>query len=227
MLTRRNFLMAAAGTASVLLAGCASEPESGQRVQSDAAAVRGSEIADEPAADAPANEGAASAGATLVAYFSATGNTESVATAIADRLGADVFAIEAAEPYTDADLNYNDDASRTSVERADGTNPELAQVTPDDWADYDTVFLGYPIWCGSLPMPVRTFLDEHDLGGKTILPFCTNEGSGLARTVDELRNALPDSDIRPGLPVLGSTVQHDPTCARAAVAVWLDDHSSR
>ena len=176
MLTRRNFLMAAAGTASVLLAGCASDPESGQRVQSDAATVRGSGTTDAPAADALANEGAASAGATLVAYFSATGNTESVATAIADRLGADVFAIEAAEPYTDADLNYNDDASRTSVERADGTNPELAQVTPDDWADYDTVFLGYPIWWGEAAWPLRTFVAGNDFAGKTVVPFCTSRG---------------------------------------------------
>ena len=189
MLTRRNFLMAAAGTASVLLAGCASEPESGQRVQSDAAAVRGSEIADEPAADAPANEGAASAGATLVAYFSATGNTESVATAIADRLGADVFAIEAAEPYTDADLNYNDDASRTSVERADGTNPELAQVTPDDWADYDTVFLGYPIWWGEAAWPLRTFVAGNDFAGKTVVPFCTSASSGIGRSGELLAEA--------------------------------------
>ncbi len=189
MLTRRNFLMAAAGTASVLLAGCASEPESGQRVQSDAAAVRGSEIADEPAADAPANEGAAPAGATLVAYFSATGNTEGVAAAIAERLGVDVFAIEAAEPYTDADLNYNDDASRTSVERADGTNPELAQVTPDDWADYDTVFLGYPIWWGEAAWPLRTFVAGNDFAGKTVVPFCTSASSGIGRSGELLTEA--------------------------------------
>ena len=122
MLTRRNFLAIATATATALLAGC-----SGEKDEAPAA-----DPATEPVEDAPAAD-AEPAGNVLVAYFSATGNTEGVATAIAERLGADAFAIEAAQPYTEADLNYSDDASRTSVERADGTNPELAQVTPDGW----------------------------------------------------------------------------------------------
>ena len=134
MLTRRNFLAVAVAGATSLLVGC-----SGEKDEAPAADSTTEPVEDVPAADS------AAAGNVLVAYFSATGNTEGVATAIAERLGADVFAIEAAQPYTEADLNYNDDASRVSVERADGTNPELAQVTPDGWADYDTVLLGYPI----------------------------------------------------------------------------------
>ena len=153
MLTRRNFLAAAATAASLFVAGCSGEKD-----------------------EAPA-EAAAPATNVLVAYFSATGNTEGVATAIAERLGADVFAIEAAEPYTEADLNYSDDASRTSVERANGTNPELAQVTPDGWADYDTVLLGYPIWWGEAAWPLRTFVEGNDFGEKTVVPFCTSGSS--------------------------------------------------
>ena len=138
MLSRRTFLAVAVAGVTSLLAGC-----SGEKGEAPAAAP-----ATEPAEDAPAAD-AAPAGNVLVAYFSATGNTEAVANAIADRLVTDVWEIEVAQPYTEADLNYSDDASRTSVERSDGTNPELAQVAPDGWADYDTVLLGYPIWWGA------------------------------------------------------------------------------
>lgn len=187
MLTRRNFLTVAAGTASLFVAGC-----SGEKDEAPAA-----DSAPEPAKDAPAAD-VAPVGNVLVAYFSATGNTEGVATAIAGRLGADVFVIEAADPYTEADLNYNDDASRTSVERADGTNPELAQVTPDGWADYDTVLLGYPIWWGEAAWPLRTFVEGNDFAGKTVVPFCTSASSGIGRSGELLAETAGAGDWREG-----------------------------
>lgn len=187
MLTRRNFLTVAAGTASLFVAGC-----SGEKDEAPAA-----DLATEPVEDAPAAD-AEPAGNVLVAYFSATGNTEGVATAIAGRLGADVFVIEAADPYTEADLNYNDDASRTSVERADGTNSELAQVTPDGWADYDTVLLGYPIWWGEAAWPLRTFVEGNDFAGKTVVPFCTSASSGIGRSGELLAEAAGAGDWREG-----------------------------
>ena len=183
MLTRRNFLAIAVSGATVLLAGC-----SGEKDEAPAA-----DPATEPIEDAPAAD-AAPAGNVLVAYFSATGNTEGVATAIAERLGADVFAIEAAQPYTEADLNYSDDASRTSVERADGTNPELTQVTPDGWADYDTVLLGYPIWWGEAAWPLRTFVEGNDFDGKTVVPFCTSASSGIGGSADGLEELAGSGD---------------------------------
>lgn len=190
MLTRRNFLTIAATGATALLAGCASDPEPEPQAQDEPT------VSDEPAADTGGNadEEATPAGSTLVAYFSATGNTEGVATAIAERLGADIFAIEAADPYTDEDLNYNDDASRTSVERADGTNPELAQVTPDGWADYDTVLLGYPIWWGEAAWPLRTFVAGNDFADKTVVPFCTSASSGIGRSGELLAEAAGAGD---------------------------------
>ena len=187
MLTRRNFLTVAAGMASLFVAGC-----SGEKDEAPAA-----DSAPEPAKDAPAAD-VAPVGNVLVAYFSATGNTEGVATAIAGRLGADVFVIEAADPYTEVDLNYNDDASRTSVERADGTNPELAQVTPDGWADYDTVLLGYPIWWGEAAWPLRTFVEGNDFAGKTVVPFCTSASSGIGRSGELLAEAAGAGDWREG-----------------------------
>ena len=183
MLSRRNFLAVAVAGATSLLAGC-----SGEKGEAPAAAP-----ATEPAEDAPAAD-AAPAGNVLVAYFSATGNTEAVANAIADRLGTDVWGIEAAQPYTEADLNYSDDASRTSVERADGTNPELAQVTPDGWADYDTVLLGYPIWWGEAAWPLRTFMTGNDFAGKAVVPFCTSGSSGIGGSADGLAELAGSGD---------------------------------
>lgn len=183
MLTRRNFLTVAVGTASLFVAGC-----SGEKDEAPAAVPATEPVEDAPAADA------ASAGNVLVAYFSATGNTEGVATAIAERLGADVFVIEAADPYTEADLNYNDGASRTSVERADGTNPELAQVTPDGWADYDMVLLGYPIWWGEAAWPLRTFVAGNDFGEKTVVPFCTSGSSGIGGSAGRLAELAGSGD---------------------------------
>ena len=187
MLTRRNFLAIATATATALLAGC-----SGEKDEAPAA-----DPATEPVEDAPATD-AEPAGNVLVAYFSATGNTEGVGTAIAERLGADVFAIEAAQPYTEADLNYSDDASRTSVERADGINPELAQVTPDGWADYDTVLLGYPIWWGEAAWPLRTFVEGNDFDGKTVVPFCTSGSSGIGSSAELLAEMAGAGEWREG-----------------------------
>lgn len=186
MLTRRNFLAVSAGAAAAALAGCA-----GEKDEPPAAAP-----AAEPAEDVPAAD-AAPAGTVLVAYFSATGNTEGVATAIAERLGVDVFAIEAAEPYTEADLNYGDDASRTSVERADA-RPELAQVTPDGWTGYGTVLLGYPIWWGEAAWPLRTFAEGNDFAGKTVVPFCTSGSSGIGSSAELLAGLAGSGDWREG-----------------------------
>ena len=190
MLTRRNFLTIAAVGATALLAGCASDQESEPQTQDEPT------VADEPASGDSdnADTGATPVGATLVAYFSATGNTEGVATAIAERLGADVFAIEAAEPYTEEDLDYNDDASRTSVERANGTDSELAQVTPDGWAGYDTVLLGYPIWWGEAASPIRTFAEGNDFSGKAVVPFCTSASSGIGDSADALAELAGTGD---------------------------------
>ena len=195
MFTRRTFLTAAA-TATSLLAGCSSENADG--LANDAPDQGEPSVSDEPAVDANDGSEAAATGATLVAYFSATGNTESVATAIAEGLGADIFAIEAAEPYTEADLNYNDDASRVSLERADGVNPELAQVTPDGWDGYDVVLLGYPICWGEAAWPLHTFVVGNDFTGKTVVPFCTSGSSGIGDSADALAELAGSGDWREG-----------------------------
>src|SRR5699024_6747228 len=117
----------------------------------------------------------------LVAYFSATGNTERVANAIAEATGGDLFELTPAAPYTDADLDWTDESSRVVREYE---NPEELDValtvdTPDNWADYDVVYLGYPIWWGIAAWPVNDFVASNDFTGKTVIPFCTSSSSGL------------------------------------------------
>lgn len=117
----------------------------------------------------------------LVVYFSATGNTEAVAGYIADTLGADTFEITPAEPYTAGDLNWNDPESRVvyEYENPDARDVALVTDTPENWEDYDTVFIGYPIWWGIAAWPVSSFVETNDFTGKTVIPFCTSSSSGL------------------------------------------------
>lgn len=118
----------------------------------------------------------------MVAYFSASGTTARLAKNIADTLGGDLFAIEPVEPYTAADLNWNNSRSRSSVEMNDpSARPEMAGRVAD-MAAYDTVILGFPIWWGVAPRIIETFLESYDFSGKTILPFCTSGGSGVGKS---------------------------------------------
>lgn len=154
------------------------------------------------------------------------GSTAKLARIVAEESGAASVRIVPDRAYP---AGYDEAKSLIQHELEAQARPGIAlrAVSPDGLdaeravAAAGRIALGYPIWCGSLPMPVRTFLDGHDLRGKTILPFCTNEGSGLARTMDELRGALPGCDVRAGLPVLGSAVQSDPDASRPLVARWL------
>lgn len=112
----------------------------------------------------------------LVAYFSATGNTENVANFIAEATGGDLFAITPAEPYTDEDLNWSDENSRVvhEYENPDERDTELVAYTPENWEDYDVVFVGYPIWWYDAAWPVEGFVEGNDFTGKTVIPFCTS-----------------------------------------------------
>ena len=124
----------------------------------------------------------------LVVYYSATGSTKAVADTIADTTGADLFEITPVVPYTSDDLNWTNDNSRVSVEHNDESKRDvpLTKTTPDNWADYDTVFIGYPIWWGIAAWPVNNFVKSNDFSGKTVIPFCTSSSSGLGQSGDLL-----------------------------------------
>lgn len=118
---------------------------------------------------------------TLVAYYSATGVTQGVAEQIAKSTGGDLWRLEPATPYTDADLSYTDSASRVMREHESG-NPhtELSNPVPDNWSEYDTVFVGAPIWWGIASWVINDFLTKNDFGTKTVVPFVTSASSPLA-----------------------------------------------
>ncbi len=137
-------------------------------------------------------------GKTLVAYFSASGTTARPAREIAQATGADLYEIVPRSTYSAADLNWNDSASRTSLERLDeGMRPELARPLPD-MAAYDTVFVGFPVWWYVEPRIVDTFIEGADLAGKTVIPFATSGGSAIAGAEERMRGLRPDATWKQG-----------------------------
>ena len=143
----------------------------------------------------------------LVAYFSASGTTKEAAERLAKAAGADLFEIKPTIPYTSADLNWMDKESRSSVEMNDpDSRPEIAETMPN-MADYDTVFIGFPIWWYVAPHIIHTFLESCDFSGKTLVPFATSGGSGMGRTVDGLSKLCPNADWKAGKLVNGLSDQ--------------------
>ena len=194
------------------------QPESGSN---------GSDASSETGSEQPSDE-TASGSNILVAYFSLAGeqyevgviekgNTEIVAEMIADATGADTFKIESTEEYP---TTYD---GLLDISRKEETNPPEIAGTVDNMDDYDTIFLGYPIWWGDTPTIIKVFLQRYDFSGKTILPFCTHGGSGLAGTDRTISGLCPDSTIGEGLAIRGSTAQNDRDNARESVIKWLSD----
>lgn len=126
---------------------------------------------------------------TLVAYFSATGNTKSAAEKIAAIIGADLYAITPAEPYSDDDLDYNDENSRCSKEQNDPKARPAIAGEELNISDYAIVYLGYPIWFGTAPRIMDTFVESHNFENRIIFPFCTSSSSEIGDSLKELKNA--------------------------------------
>lgn len=137
---------------------------------------------------------------TLVVYFSGSGHTESVAGYISNELGADTFELTPVNEYTSADLNWSNSTSRVNAEHDDESQRdiELTAVTPENWEDYDTVFIGYPIWWGIAAWPVNNFVKGNDFSGKTVIPFCTSTSSGLGESGELLRDMAVTGDWQTG-----------------------------
>lgn len=154
-------------------------------------------------------------GKVLVAWFSATHNTENVANHIADVLDANRFEIVPETPYTSADLNYNDSSSRANREQNDPTAHPAISGTVENIAQYDVIFLGYPIWHGQAPKIVSTFLEQYDLNGKTIVPFCTSGSSPIGSSADNLHALAPSANWLGGQRFSGSA-------SRETVENWVN-----
>lgn len=143
----------------------------------------------------------------LVAYFSATGTTEGVAKHIANGLNADIYEIIPEEPYTDADLNYNDNNSRSTIEMNDKASRPAISGSVENMDQYDIVFIGYPIWWGDAPRIVSTFVESYDFSGKTVVPFCTSGGSGVGSSATNLEQLTSDVAWMEGRRLSGSDSQ--------------------
>ena len=156
-------------------------------------------------------------GKALVVYYSATGTTKRVAQLIADAIGADLFEVEPAEPYTTADLNYSDKNSRVSREHDDESLRDVALVSAEvpDWDSYDTVFIGYPIWWGGAAWPMNGFMTANDFTGKTVIPFATAASSGMGDSGTDLTKLAGTGDWLDGQRFFSSTTADD-------IQSWLD-----
>lgn len=155
----------------------------------------------------------APAGGVLVVYFSYSGNTREVARTIHSRVGGQLLEIQTVSPYP---RGYDAVVKQAKQEQETGARPRLKPQVVDVAASR-IVFLGYPNWWGTMPMPVATFLSEHDFSGKTIAPFCTHEGSRLGRSVADIRKLCPGATVLEGLAIRG----RDAGKAQDDVMEWL------
>lgn len=168
----------------------------------NAALAQDSAVTDEP-------------GAALVAYFSCTGTTEKAAQRIAEATGADLYKIVPQAPYTAEDLNYNDEQSRANREMNDpDARPAIAGDKLTNMESYQVIYLGYPIWWGQAPRIISTFMESYDLGGKTIVPFCTSGSSGIGGSLSGLRALAPEASVLEGERLNDASAQR--------IAQWLE-----
>ena len=149
----------------------------------------------------------------LIAYFSYSGNTREIANQIHKIVGGDIFEIQTVEPYP---KNYDAVVKQARQELGSDYKPAL-KTKVDNIKSYDVIFIGYPNWCSTIPAPVKTFLSEYDFSGKTIAPFCTHGGGGLARSVTDISKLCPKSTLLDSFAIPGSDVK----TAQNEVSEWL------
>lgn len=149
----------------------------------------------------------------LIAYFSYSGTTEKVANLIHQNIAGDIVRIEAVEPYPQDQATLSKQAAR---EQKENFMPPL-KTKIENFDEYDTIIIGYPIWQGTFPQPVASFLKEYDFSGKTIVPFCTYGGTGIGGTVSRIQELAPDSTVLEALGVDDANAGNE----RGAVKEWL------
>lgn len=222
------------------LTGCGAEEAKSAPAQTPAAAAQTEDAAEAPASSPVRTSPQKTGHNVLIAYFTwaenthvddpssvdpdastsasvlPPGNTAKLAGWIQERTGGDLFSIRVTEPYSS---DYDECLDRAAEEKQAHARPALTDVVPD-MAQYDVIFLGYPNWWYTLPMPVLTFLESYDFSGKTVIPFCAHGTGGLAESVDDLRAALPDS-ATVGRPI--GVYRPDVDGAQPRIDAWLAD----
>ena len=209
------------GLAACGQAGTQSNPDQSQTQQEGTSSVGEPSAPDQSTSPASSTPGAGKSdeetaeGGVLVAYFSATGNTEDIAQHLQSILDADLYEIVPEVPYTDEDLNYSNDSCRANQEQNDPAARPAITGTLEHPENYDVVFLGYPIWWGQAPKVMYTFLESYDLGDATIVPFCTSGSSGIGGSLDDLHALAPEATWLDGQRFSGGASQDE-------VAQWVD-----
>ncbi len=150
----------------------------------------------------------------LIAYFSRTGNTKEIALKIQEKTNGELFEIQSAEPYPD---DYKETTDKAKQELSSGYLPPLKSKISNS-ESYDIIFIGYPIWWGTIPGPVRTFLTENDFSGKIVIPFCTHGGSGVANSASDIQKLSPQSEMKEAFAVSGSQVKN----SESSLSEWLN-----
>ena len=220
---RRAFVgMAATAGMTLLLGGALVGCSSGQEGAVPASSEQQtSQEATEQTQDAPQDSAQAqpTEGRALVAVFSWSGNTLQMAERIRDLTGGDLFRIEPANPYTS---DYDALLAIAQAEQREDTRPALA-ATVDNWGDYDTIFLGYPVWWYEAPQIIKTFAESYDFAGKTVVPFATSGGSSITGTIPAIRELCPGAEFREGLTLDGDRVSSQ----LDRIEPWLGEQGAR
>ena len=151
----------------------------------------------------------------LVAYFSASGVTAKVAQMLAEAIGADIFEIAPKVPYTEADLNWMDEKARSTIEMKNPASRPEIESKRDNMSEYDTIFVGFPIWWYVAPTIINTFLESYDLAGKTIIPFATSGTSGMGKTNEKLAPSCKGAKLLEGK-------RFDSRVSGKELAAWAD-----
>lgn len=182
------------------LAACGNNPQAAETEPATSTPVSEETQKPETSEETEAADTESTGGKTLVVYYSASGNTENVSNVIAKTLGADLFELEPVEPYSNDDLNWTNDDSRVTREHEneDERDVELVSATVDNWSEYDTVFIGYPIWWGIAAWPVDEFIETNDFTGKTVIPFATSASSGMGQSGELLAEMAGTGDWQEG-----------------------------
>ena len=203
---KKIYAMFLASCLAITLTGCSQPADTGSKESTSAEtktqsnAVKDTQRSDAES-DAPVTETEApevASGGTAVIYFSATGNTAAIAKTMAQLLDAPLYEIKPEEPYSKEDLNYNDDTCRANKEMNDDSARPAISGNLDAVESCDTIYLGHPIWWGTAPRIINTFLESYDLSGKTVYTFCTSGSSGVETSVGDLQELYPEINIVSG-----------------------------
>lgn len=200
------------------LAACGNNPQAAETESATSTPVSEETQEPETSEETEAADTESTGGKTLVVYYSASGNTENVSNVIAKTLGADLFELEPVEPYSNDDLNWTNDDSRVTREHEneDERDVELVSATVDNWSEYDTVFIGYPIWWGIAAWPVDEFIETNDFTGKTVIPFATSASSGMGQSGELLAEMAGTGDWQEGQRFRSGATEDD-------IVAWVED----